>query len=104
VAVFWPASGTFFGGRRPVRSLSASSQRWCRWCSAPRNAINHSIVVRRAKVAGIGEATKFETADPEIRFSCRFEALERGAVDRKPVQRGIFTLSSSQLEKPKLEW
>lgn len=21
---------------RPVRSLSASSQRWCRWCSAPR--------------------------------------------------------------------
>ena len=34
------------------------------------NAINHSIVVRRAKVAGIGEATKFETSDPEIRFSC----------------------------------
>jgi hypothetical protein len=60
------------------------------------NAINHSIVVRRAKVAGIGEATKFETADPEIRFSCRFEALERGAVDRKPVQRGIFTFPDGQ--------
>jgi hypothetical protein len=60
------------------------------------NAINHSIVVRRAKVAGIGEATKFETADPEVRFSCRFEALERGAVDRKPVQRGTFTFPDGQ--------
>ena len=39
------------------------------------NAINHSIVVRRAKVAGLGDATKFETADPEIRFSCRFDGL-----------------------------
>jgi hypothetical protein len=60
------------------------------------NAINHSIVVRRAKVAGIGEATKFETTDPEIRFSCRFEALERGAADRKPVQRGTFTFPDGQ--------
>ena len=48
------------------------------------NAINHSIVVRRAKVAGIGDATKFETSDPEIRFSFRFDALERGAADQKP--------------------
>ena len=47
------------------------------------NAINHSIVVRRAKVAGIGDATKFETTDPEIRFTCRFDALERGAADRQ---------------------
>ena len=43
------------------------------------NAITHSIVVRRAKITGLGEATKFETADPEIRFSVRFDALERGA-------------------------
>ena len=48
------------------------------------NAINHSIVVRRAKVAGLGDATKFETADPEIRFSFRFGGLERGAADGKP--------------------
>jgi Polyketide cyclase / dehydrase and lipid transport/Domain of unknown function (DUF4331) len=48
------------------------------------NAINHSIVVRRAKVTGLGDASKFETADPEIRFSCRFDALERGAADRMP--------------------
>ncbi|MBR1163418.1 DUF4331 family protein [Bradyrhizobium elkanii] len=60
------------------------------------NAINHSIVVRRAKVAGIGDATKFETADPEIRFSCRFDGLERGAADGKPVQRGTCTMPDGQ--------
>jgi hypothetical protein len=42
------------------------------------NAIDHSIVVRRARVAGLGDATKFETSDPELRFSFRFDALERG--------------------------
>src|SRR4030095_4423035 len=56
------------------------------------NAINHSIVVRRAKVAGIGDATKFETADPEISFSCRFAPLERGAADATPSQRGTCTM------------
>jgi hypothetical protein len=60
------------------------------------NAINHSIVVRRAKVAGVGDATKFETADPEIRFSCRFDGLERGTADRKPAQRGTFTFPDGQ--------
>jgi hypothetical protein len=60
------------------------------------NAINHSIVVRRAKVAGIGDATKFETSDPEVRFSCRFDALERGAAGSKPVQRGNFTFPDGQ--------
>ena len=60
------------------------------------NAINHSIVVRRAKVAGIGDATKFETSDPEIRFSCRFDGLERGAADGKPVQRGTCTMPDGQ--------
>jgi polyketide cyclase/dehydrase/lipid transport protein/uncharacterized protein DUF4331 len=60
------------------------------------NAITHSIVVRRAKVAGIGDATKFETTDPEIRFSCRFDALERGAADGKPIQRGNFTFPDGQ--------
>ena len=60
------------------------------------NAINHSIVVRRAKVAGIGDATKFETSDPEIRFSFRFDALERGAARPKPIQRGTCTLPDGQ--------
>ena len=60
------------------------------------NAITHSIVVRRAKVAGLGDATKFETADPEIRFSVRFDALERGAAGQKPVQRGTCTFPDGQ--------
>ncbi|MET4177544.1 DUF4331 family protein [Bradyrhizobium sp. LA7.1] len=60
------------------------------------NAIDHSIVVRRAKVAGIGEATKFETADPEIRFSCRFDGLERNAAGGRPLQRGTMTSPDGQ--------
>lgn len=60
------------------------------------NAITHSIVVRRAKVAGLGDATKFETADPEIRFSVRFDALERRAAGQKPIQRGTCTFPDGQ--------
>jgi hypothetical protein len=60
------------------------------------NAIIHSIVVRRAKVAGIGDATKFETSDPEIRFSFRFDTLERDATSDRPVQRGTCTLPDGQ--------
>jgi hypothetical protein len=60
------------------------------------NAIDHSIVVRRAKVAGTGDATKFETVDPEIRFSCRFDRLEPGAADGKPIQRGTCTMPGGQ--------
>ena len=60
------------------------------------NAVDHSIVVRRAKVTGIGDATKFETSDPEIRFTCRFDTLERGAADQKPIQRGTCTLPDGQ--------
>lgn len=59
------------------------------------NAIDHSIVVRRARVAGLGDATKFETSDPEVRFSFRFDALERGA-NQKPIQRGVCILPDGQ--------
>jgi hypothetical protein len=59
------------------------------------NAIDHSIVVRRARVAGLGDATKFETNQPEIRFSFRFDVLERVA-NQKPVQRGTCTLPNGQ--------
>jgi hypothetical protein len=41
-----------------------------------------SIVVRRGKVAGLGDATKFETSDPDLRFSFRFDVLERGTTRR----------------------
>ena len=60
------------------------------------NAITHSIVVRRAKVAGLGDAAKFEVNDPEIRFSFRFSTLERSTADQKPVQRGTCTLPGGQ--------
>jgi hypothetical protein len=59
------------------------------------NAINYSIVVRRATVAGLGDATKFETSYPELRFSFRFDALERVA-NQKPVQRGTCILADGQ--------
>lgn len=55
------------------------------------NAIDHSIVVRRVTVAGIGNATKFQPADDEIRFSFRFDVLKRDAVGQA-IQRGVCTL------------
>jgi Polyketide cyclase / dehydrase and lipid transport/Domain of unknown function (DUF4331) len=61
------------------------------------NAVNHSIVVRRARVAGVGDATKIETSDPEIRFSVRFDVLERRAADQKPIQRGTCVLPDGQM-------
>jgi hypothetical protein len=60
------------------------------------NAITHSIVVRRAKVSGLGDATKFETSDPEVRFSVRFDTLERGIAGQKPIQRGTCTFPDGQ--------
>ena len=60
------------------------------------NAIDHSIVVRRASVAGLGDAAKFRTADPEVRFSFRFDTLTRDPQSGKPVQRGTCTLPGGQ--------
>jgi Polyketide cyclase / dehydrase and lipid transport/Domain of unknown function (DUF4331) len=60
------------------------------------NAITHSIVVRRAKVSGLGDAAKFETSDPEVRFSVRFDALERNAANQRPIQRGTCTFPDGQ--------
>jgi len=56
------------------------------------NVVNHSIVVRRMTVAGLGENAKFKPSDPEYRFNVRFSALERGADGTKPMQRGTCTL------------
>lgn len=60
------------------------------------NAITHNIVVRRAKISGLGDAAKFETSEPEIRFGFRFDTLERGAAGQKPIQRGTCTLPDGQ--------
>jgi hypothetical protein len=55
------------------------------------NVIDHSIVVRRVSVAGVGNAAKFQPADDETRFTIRFEALTRDAAGNA-VQRGVCTL------------
>ena len=55
------------------------------------NAVDHSIVVRRVTVAGVGNAAKFQPADDEIRFSFRFGVLERDA-GGKAIQRGVCKL------------
>jgi len=59
------------------------------------NVATHSIVVRRASVAGRGDAAKFKTGDEEYRFSCRFDTLVRGP-DGKPIQRGACTFPDGQ--------
>jgi hypothetical protein len=60
------------------------------------NVVNHSIVVRRMTVAGLGEAAKFKPGDQEYRFNCKFSALERGADGSKPVQKGTCTFPGGQ--------
>ena len=52
------------------------------------NVIDHSIVVRRVTVAGVGNAAKFRPGDDEIRFTFRFEVLERDAAGNV-IQRGV---------------
>jgi len=60
------------------------------------NVVNHSLVVRRAAVAGVGDAAQFKTSDPEIRFSVRFDTLKAVPGSSQPVQRGTCTLPGGQ--------
>jgi len=60
------------------------------------NVIDHSIVVRRVTVAGVGNAAKFHPADAEIRFSFRFEVLKRNAAGN-PIQCGVCTLPGDRV-------
>lgn len=55
------------------------------------NVINYTIAVRRVIVAGVGDAAKFQSADEEIRFSFRFEVLDREAAC-KVIQHGVCLL------------
>src|ERR1700741_232037 len=83
----------FTSPENPARTvLAANVFPTCGMDAIFSNAIDHSIVVRRAKVGGIGDATKFETSEPEIRFSFRFDILERATADQRPIQRGTCTL------------
>jgi hypothetical protein len=56
------------------------------------NVIDYRIAVRRVTVAGIGNAAKFQPADDEIRFSARFDVLERDDTTGNVIQRGVCTL------------
>ena len=56
------------------------------------NVIDHAIVVRRVTVAGVGNTAKFQPANEEIRFSFRFEVLERDDAAETVVQRGVCIL------------
>jgi hypothetical protein len=55
------------------------------------NVIDHSIVIRRVTVAGVGNAAKFQPVDDEIRFRVRFETLKRDTTG-KAIQRGVCKL------------
>jgi Domain of unknown function (DUF4331) len=55
------------------------------------NVIDYRIAVRRVTVGGVGNAAKFEPANDEIRFSFRFEPLQRDAAGNVN-QRGVCKL------------
>jgi Polyketide cyclase / dehydrase and lipid transport/Domain of unknown function (DUF4331) len=55
------------------------------------NIIDYAIAVRHVTVAGVGNAAQFQPADDGIRFSFRFESLERDAAG-KAIQRGVCKL------------
>ena len=59
------------------------------------NAVNHSIAVRRVTVAGTGNDATFKADDKEIRFSCRFDLLQREG--EQTVQRGTLTCPDGQM-------
>jgi len=60
------------------------------------NVVNHSIVVRRVTVTGLGDAAAFKSSDEEYRFSLRFDGLEPTPDGAKPVQRGTCIFPDGQ--------
>lgn len=56
------------------------------------NVVNHSIVLRRVTVSGLGADAGFKAGTDEIRFSCQFEHLERPTGGGTPLQRGTCKL------------
>ena len=55
------------------------------------NVVDYAIAVRRVTVGGVGHAANFQPADDEIRFSVRFQVLQRDAAGQVQ-QRGVGTL------------
>jgi len=60
------------------------------------NVVDHSFVVRRARVAGRGNAARFTTSGKEYRFSCRFDVLGPASQGGSQAQRGTCTLPDGQ--------
>ena len=82
----------FTSSENPARTVLAM----CVFPSAGENAmfsnvIDHSVVVRRVTVVGVGNAAKFQPSDDEIRFSFRFDVLKHDAAGNV-IQRGVCTL------------
>jgi hypothetical protein len=56
------------------------------------NVANHSIVLRRIRVAGVGGATSFVPQGPEIRFTFQFETLTPTPSGERGAQKGVCKL------------
>ena len=60
------------------------------------NAANYSIVIRRVRVAGMGDAASFKVDGPEIRFTFQFEVLKPGRSGENQHQTGTCKLPDGQ--------
>src|SRR5215813_2920516 len=82
----------FTSPENPARTVLAA----CVFPSAGENAIfsnviDHRIALRRVRVAGVGNAAKFQPEDGELRFSFKFEVLKKDSAGNA-LQRGVCTL------------
>ena len=60
------------------------------------NAVNYSLVMRRARVAGLGHNAAFRTEGPQIRFDFQFEALKPGPAGERLPQSGACKLPNGE--------
>ncbi len=60
------------------------------------NAVDHSMVMRRARVAGVGDNAAFKTEGPEIRFTFQFDVLKPGPNGERMPQTGACKLPDGQ--------
>jgi hypothetical protein len=56
------------------------------------DAVNYVIAMRRVQVAGLGNEARFQAAEEELQFTCKFEPLDASTSGGKPRQRGACTL------------
>ncbi len=56
------------------------------------NVVDYSIVLRRIRVAGLGESASFKVDGPEIRFTFRFDVLKPATSSDRQCQSGVCKL------------